>query len=664
MQADKLPEAGPATDYDELAAQINQDDHYVIGAVIRLHQMQTDSERRQGVTKELNGVGFNGLDAPILSSFAEFYNSKGFLTPKQIAFARGAVKKYIHQLLAIGCFPASIKEFSPAPVPQATMTAALLVDKTGGKPTGIQVKFNFPKGDNRFGEVLGKVKTLPDRRWVAEQKYWKVGLSVEAGKSLKDWGFQFSEGLQKWYDELFTTPATEIGEIEIPGLKLPLYPFQRQGVAFIESRNGKALIGDEMGLGKTAQALAWLQLHPEKRPAIVVCPASLKLNWAKEIRIWMPSPQKVQIVSGKKNGYALIGDIIIINYDILDAWLGAITAYNPSVVIFDEIHYGKNADTIRTKAMKKLAKIAPHVIGLSGTPIVNRAIEFFNPINMIRQDLFPSYWRFAHEYTNARNNGFGWEFKGSRNADKLHKILTETIMVRRRKEDVLPELPPKTYTVIPFEIDNRGEYQEAANDIVAWIAENEGRIPAERASRARVLVEFEKLKQLAVRGKMASAIDWISDFLESGQKLVVFATHTETLNLLQEKFGDVSVRRDGTMNQADKQKAVDRFQNDDSVRLFLGNVKAAGVGITLTAASNVAFMELPWTPGDLVQAEDRCHRIGQADNVTVWYLTALGTVDETVAAILSEKTKTLDAVLDGKDTDQDSILTALINSVK
>ncbi|MBU2685604.1 MAG: SWF/SNF helicase family protein, partial [Gammaproteobacteria bacterium] len=178
------------------------------------------------------------------------------------------------------------------------------------------------------------------------------------------------------------------------------------------------------------------------------------------------------------------------------------------------------------------------------------------------------------------------------------------------------------------------------------------------------LVAFEKLKQLAVKGKIKASIEWISDFLESGEKLIIFTTHTSTLDLLQKEFGNISVRLDGSTSQKNRQNVVDAFQNDDKVRLFLGNVKAAGIGITLTAASNVAFMELPWTPGDASQAEDRAHRIGQADSVSIWYLIAQDTVEEIIATILSNKQKTLDAVLDGKKPDKSSILSELINQIK
>lgn len=667
-QTDKALDARPAT-FEELSHLIDTSDQWAAGALIRLYELQTLDEQNFYRTEHINGVGFNSFDAGILTDMSKYYIKKGYLTDPQLRFVRKTIKKYISQLVTVGLSPVEISNIAlPVPEKKEFKKASLLLKRDSEIPSAIRVEFEFPKGDKSFIDILSKVKTLPDRQWRSEEKYWRVALSLEAGDKLKEWGFEFSEGMQKWYNDLKGMTATELDTIYVPGLNGTPYPYQLQGIHFIESRKGRALVADSMGLGKTLQALGYCQLHPEKRPVIIVCPASLKLNWERECRKWLERPGDIQIISGKKDNY-FHGDIIIINYDILSSWQDKIIEYckgKDSVLISDECHYLKNSQAIRTKAMKKLAKSFAHTIFLSGTPIVNRPAEFFNSINMIRPDLFPSYWRFMEEFTEKKYSPFsrsGYVFEGARNMDKLHKLLTETIMIRRRKEEVLTELPPKIRTIIPLEIDNRNDYEYAESDIVSWILDNEGREKAEKAKSAEVLVEFEKLKQLSVKGKMSSVIDWIEDFLNTDEKLIIFATHKLTLDLLQERFGKISVRLDGSTSIGDRQKAVDKFQNDDNIRLFLGNVKAAGVGITLTAASNVAFIELPWTPGDLVQAEDRAHRIGQKDTVTVWHLVAQNTVEEDIAAILSNKQKVLDAILDGKESDENSVLTELISKV-
>jgi len=543
------------------------------------------------------------------------------------------------------------------------MMASLLTKDD--KPSGIKVKFNFPRGDGRFGDMITKIKSLPDRRFNSDDpydKYWRIGLSLEAGEKLKEWGFEFSSGLQKWLDDLikpFDEKAFNLTELDPR-----LFPFQRTGVAFIESRKGRALVADEQGLGKTCEAISWLRLHPELRPVIVVCPASIKMNWSIEFSMWGLDNEKIQIISGKKNGCVLTGSIIIINYDILTAWLEALISYNAKALILDEVHYCKGSNTLRTKSTKRLAKKVSHVIALSGTPIVNRPMEFFNPINMIRPDIFPSFWRFAQKFCGARYNGFGWDFTGATNTEELHKLLTETIMLRRLKRDVLKDLPDKIYSIVPFEITNRKEYEKASMDIISWIAENIGKEEADRASQAETLVEFEKLKQLAVQGKMEAVREWIENFLESGEKLVLFATHISTLDFLQSSFPDISVRLDGSTSQKDRQTAVDRFQTDDKICLFLGNTQAAGIGITLHASSNVAHIELPWTPGAWSQATDRLHRIGQKNTVNVWTLVAQDTVEEDIAVLLSNKAKVLSEVLDGKPVDEGTLLTDLIKKIR
>jgi len=657
--ADKATKAQPVTTYEELSQLIDSSPEWTVGCLIKLYQLQTPDEQQARATHHLNDCGFNSFDAGPLTSMARFYLDRGFLTLRQLAFARNTLKKYVNQLLQVGVDPLPVKPFTP--VRERTIQTASLLLKDE-KPVGIQVRFNFPRGDKRFGEMVANIKSLPDRHWIPEQKYWRVGLSLEGGKKLKEWGFQFSDGLQKWFDDL-VRPVDE-KSIDMSQLDSRLYPFQRTGVAFIESRKGRALIGDEMGLGKTAEAVSWLKLHPDLRPVIVVCPASLKINWERELKLWGLEKERIQIVSGKKNGYVLTGQIIIINYDILTAWLGALETYKPRVVILDEVHYTKSRKAQRTKASKVLAKKVPHIIALSGTPIVNRPIEFFNSINMIRPDIFPDFWSFAQNFCGAQWNGFGWNFSGATNTDKLHKLLTETIMLRRLKKDVLKDLPDKVHAVVPFEIENRDEYNRASTNIIDWILKNEGKEKADRASQAEVLVEFEKLKQLAVRGKIEFVKEWVADFLESEEKLVLFATHTLTLDMLQRAFPKISVRLDGSTSQKDRQRVVDEFQNNNRVKLFLGNVKAAGIGITLTSASNVAFVELPWTPGDYEQASDRLHRIGQKDTVNVWTLVAQDTVEEDIAVILSEKQKVLAAVLDGRQVDEGTVLSLLIQKIK
>lgn len=554
---------------------------------------------------------------------------------------------------------------STAPAQGGIGRKAKLVEYEDSAVKAIMLQFDFNRA------LVDEVKTIPGRRFhnngpKPADKFWTVPLSLETVQSLQEMAFDIDQRILDWVEQKTGSVEQEDDDIEIPGLKGTPFPYQRKGVQFLERRNGRGLIADEMGLGKTIQALAWLQLHPEARPAIIVCPASLKLNWAKEIFHWMESGTNVQMLHGTKPhlGEDPSNSILIINYEILAYWSDTLNQIGPQVVVTDEAHKYKNNQAKRTKAVKKLAKGVPHFIALSGTPIVNRPIEMYNALKLVDSSVVPGFWGFAKRYCGARHNGFGWDFTGATNTDELHDKLVKTVMIRRRKADVLQDLPDKLHSAVPLEIDNRQEYDKASRDVVAWLAATEGEERAQSAKNSEMLARINTLKKLAARGKLKSAINWVSDHIESGNKIVVFVHHKEIVQGVKDAFGEQAVKVDGSMSQEDRNKSVEAFQNDDNVMVFIGNMQAAGVGLTLTAASDVAFIELPWTPGELVQAEDRCHRIGQKNTVNVYYLLAADTIDEDIADLLSEKRKVLDAVIDGQEPDEASMLSELISNLK
>jgi SWI/SNF-related matrix-associated actin-dependent regulator 1 of chromatin subfamily A len=484
----------------------------------------------------------------------------------------------------------------------------------------------------------------------------------ETVELLKSWGFELDPKLEEFLQKIkIHINVNQVGNIVIPGLKGQLYPFQNKGVSFIETKEGRALIADDPGLGKTCQSLAWLQLHPEKRPVIIIVPASLKRNWEREAEQWLPNP-KVEILSGTKS-WKITGQIIIINYDILSGWKDALKALKPQVLILDECHLIKNNSAQRTKAVKQLAKGIPHIIGLSGTPIINRPIESYNTIKLIDPTLVGSSWDFAKKFCALHHNGYGWDFNGSSHTSELHSLLVNSIMIRRLKSEVLTDLPEMIHSFVPIELDNEREYQSAEDDFIAFVQRTKGADAAEKANNAATLAEIEGLKQLAVKGKMKQAIGWIENFLESDGKLVVFAVHKFVIDQLMETFKGIAVKIDGSVSNDDRQKAVDAFQTNDKIRLFVGNLQAAGVGITLTAASNLVFLELGWSPSLMEQAAARIHRISQKFSVTIYYLLARNTIEEKIAKLLDKKKKTVDAIMDGIETDQASLLSELMKSI-
>lgn len=551
------------------------------------------------------------------------------------------------------------------------------IEKTGaslssaplaGKPTTpskaeiigtVSIKLTFTPENG----LLEKVKSLPSRKYHNEngERYWTAPIYPDTLRSIKAWGFELDEALSTI---LASAPEAktveEVEEVPVTGLKMKLMPFQEQGVSFLAHRNGNAIIADEMGLGKTVQALGYLHLV-SKRPAVIVVPASLKGNWEVEALKWLPNP-KITILSGKKAQTLPDGqDIVIINYDILDAWVDVLKAIRPQVVILDECHYIKNNGAARTKAVKLLCRGVPHTIPLSGTPAINRPVELYNAIKLVEPQLFPNFMTFARRYCNAHHNGFGWDFSGAANLEELYEKLS-TVMVRRKKADVLKELPDKIRSFVPMSLSNANEYRAAESEFLSWVLDTKGEKAVLKARRAEQLTKINTLRQLAVNGALKNSIAWIKDFLDGGdQKLVVMAIHKTVIDALMEEFKAVAVKIDGSTPVAQRQGIVDKFQSDPTTRLFIGNIKAAGVGITLTAASNVAFLELPWTPGELDQAEDRVHRIGQKNAVNIWYLLAQNTIEEKLAKMIDSKRGVLTATLDGTEMEGGDTLTALMD---
>lgn len=420
---------------------------------------------------------------------------------------------------------------------------------------------------------------------------------------------------------------------------LKLLPFQVDGIKFLNKLNGNALLADEMGLGKTIQALGYLAVHPDQRPALIVCPASLKLNWGREALKWLPASEKISIAGKEleKSG------VIIINYDLLKKHAEALMALKAQVLILDESHYVKNQKAQRTQQVVALSQSIPHKILLSGTPILNRPCELHQQLNIINPQEYGSFYSFINK-TNK----------------ELHSKL-QTIMIRRRKLDVIKQLPDKRRALMYLDIDNKSEYIKAENNVIAFVRRTLGNEKAKSALRAEGLVRIEVLKQIAVKGKMKAVIDWIHDFLECDEKLVVFATHHTTIDALYEEFKDIAVKLTGDMAQGARQASVDAFQTNPAIKLFIGNTQAAGVGITLTAASNAAIIELGWNPGVMVQAEDRIHRIGQKNAATVYYLLAKNTIDETIAKLLESKAQAIDAVMDGAKVPEFDIFNNLLD---
>ncbi len=520
-------------------------------------------------------------------------------------------------------------------------------------PTCFRIEFSYDPA------VVAQVRCLPSgRRWSPELRAWLCPAGPEALKMLRGWGFTIRPDVLAWEQQwLNPTPVVRARIDNIPGLKKKLYPFQAEGVGFLESRFGRSLIADEMGLGKTIQALAWLQHKGAPvLPALIVCPASLKGNWARECADW--TTLSCRVLSGSQPApEQVVGlDVLIVNYDILAKWLPILGSIR--TVVLDEAHYIKNPKAARTKAVRWLCKGRRHVVAISGTPIVNRPAEFFTALSILDNAMFGDWWAFAKRYCNAQCGRFGWDFSGASNTDELHRKLS-TLMIRRLKADVLTDLPPKTRTMIPLELNgNEGIYTSALREALgAW--------QDEKPDPLRDITQISALRQAALDAKFDLCCEWIDNFLETSPgKLVLFAVHHATIDRLMARYGERAVSLDGRTEITSRSLIVERFQTDPGVRLFIGNIQAAGVGITLTAAQDTAFLEFPWTPGELDQAEDRIHRIGQKGATNIYYLIAQGTLEEDILKLIEAKRKVLNGVLDGKYDESTSILAELTKRIK
>ena len=435
-----------------------------------------------------------------------------------------------------------------------------------------------------------------------------------------------------------------------------LAPFQWAGVRYVLDAR-RAFLADEQGLGKTVEALAALEADAAY-PAIVVCPASMKLGWQREAARWLPH-RTVVVVEGRPP-VPPTGEITILNYEIVAAHRAALSLRRPRALIVDESHYCKNPRAKRTQAVRRLAgAVAPDGLrlALTGTPVLNHADELIAQLRVIgRLEDFGSGARFSRQ------------FRGHLSEERLHWHLRRRCFVRRLKADVLPQLPAKRQVVVPVALTNEQEYRLAEHDVIAWLraqpldlSELNARIAA--TLRAERLAQLGTLQRLAARGKLASALAWIEDFLASGEPLVVFARHVEVQQAVLARF-PAALHLLGADSLRDREGSIAAFQDPDGPSLIVGATRVAAQGITLTRASNVAFLELEGTPAMHDQAEDRCHRIGQRDAVTAWYLLAADTIDETMARLIQSKRQVVAAVTDGRVLHSDGLVEAVVRELR
>ena len=441
-------------------------------------------------------------------------------------------------------------------------------------------------------------------------------------------------------------------------LRVEPYGYQKEGILFgLEKR--RLLIGDEPGLGKTLQSIGIVDCAGVY-PCLVICPSSLKINWQREFEKFTGKKALVLDNAVRTSWPYLLGmgmfHVAIVNYESLrkffvwDIKAGKSFTLKDVVfsrdinifrsVIMDESHRLKDPSAQQTMFTRGIVEGKEWRILLSGTPVVNHAQDLVSQLAIMG--------RLASDF--GGRGKFLADYGENENLPELSAKLYDRCMIRREKAKVLTELPDKQRTDLYVEISNREEYGLAAADLAAYLREYTDCTDRDirRKMRMEALVKFMTLRSLAAKGKVRQAADFIRNFLANGLPLIVFCSLKDIVKALQKEFPD-AVRVTGSDSMAEKQAAVDAFQSGEA-RLIICSIKAAGVGLTLTASSNVAFVEFPWTYADCCQCEDRAHRIGQKDNVTCYYLIGRHTIDRTLYDIIHKKKSIANQIM-GTDDD-------------
>lgn len=545
----------------------------------------------------------------------------------------------------------------------------------------------------RFLDEFKDVIPQSNRKWDKTKYRWELACNAalcgpikrlseidgwDVGLDLIEY-LEYAGELEQQKAEMATSLTSD--DVDIPALNGTLMPFQNVAVRYADMQSG-LLIADEMGLGKTIEALAIVARKGFEDNFIVVCPAIARLTWEYEINKWLPDVSVAVALDSKSSTVRNIknANVAIVSYNLMTKFKQALIERGSGAIIMDESHYIKNAKSQRSKATLSVAKNIQCRLALTGTPLLNRPIEIANQLDAIGHldATFGGFWSFAKRYCNAHKEGWGWNFDGASNSDELNKKLLSSCMVRRKKEDVLTDLPPKRRAVVSVGLSNTPEYNQVIKDIRENVREDARKSLIEEALRQglkdkdlTVFVEsnidkkiealdssemlrlINKLRQCAAKGKVSDTIDWVLDFCDSGEKLVVFAHHKDVQEKIFKGLSGAGLNVGhifSTDSAENRQRAIESFQKGD-MQVIVCSLQAASTNITLTASTNVFFHELDWKPGTLLQAEGRCLRIGtstEVSSVNMWYALAKNTIDSELYRMIADKFEVISEVTDGK----------------
>ena len=533
---------------------------------------------------------------------------------------------------------------------------------------------NFVLSFNYKISIIERVRQIPGRRFDGARKVWIVPTRSRVDLERMIYQIQQFENInwvsgttKKEEDIAYDVP--ELPDLTIPhSLKIQPYPYQLKGIARgLELK--RFMNCDEPGLGKTLQSIATINLA-NAFPCLVICPSSLKINWQREWEKF--TDKKAMVLTDKvRDTWTFfyqtgMHQVFIVNYESLkkyfvqrikkaEGWTLRDVEFRNSInlfksVIIDESHRCKSASTQQAKFCKGICTGKEWVIELTGTPVVNRPKDLIPQLAILnRMDDFGGYKPFVNRYCSGQRE--------ASNLKELNFNLWKYCMFRREKSLVLTDLPDKIRQVNTCEITNRKEYMDAERDLIMYLqkykdADDE---KIEKALRGEVMVRINILRQISARGKVRDVIEFVKDFRENGKKIILFCSLHEVVDQLKRYF-PTAVSVTGRDSQDEKQRAVDAFQNNPKADIIICSIKAAGVGLTLTASSNVAFVEFPWTYADCCQCEDRAHRIGQKDSVTCYYFLGRRTIDEKVYRIIQQKKNIANAVTGSTEDIEENIV--------
>ena len=480
------------------------------------------------------------------------------------------------------------------------------------------------------------------------QKVWVEKLLSDKEKAFHIWGkvFENEELHHFWLPKAAIIKDNTVKDVIIDYTKYsnrPPLDHQKEAIQKLVE-NKKFILADDMGLGKTTSTIiAGLETGAKK--ILIICPATLKINWKREIENYSDRP--IFISEGKQ--FSTEHDFVIVNYDIMKNFHdpkkkdeSLILTSKFDLVIIDEAHYIKNAQAQRTKLINDITKSVDRLWLLTGTPMTSRPIDYFNLLSLIDSPVAKNWMAYVIRYCAGFQFKVGprkiWNVQGASNLEEL-RDRTAGLTLRRLKENVL-DLPDKIITPVYLRLKSK-VYEEVMGDYYNWYEKN----PEESKSLTVQFTKLTKVRQIIADEKISQTIEIAENIIEQDKKVIIFCNFTDSLNKITEHFGKAAVKLDGSMSKHERQFSVDQFQENDKVKVFVGNIKAAGVGITLTSAEAVIFNDLSFLPSDHAQSEDRAYRYGQKNNVLVYYPIFENTIEGIIYDILHNKKQVIATVM-------------------